>query len=43
MAAAANNPDFAKKVGIPQHVGKEFIDATPKGRFKKLKELVNKK
>ena len=43
MAAVSNNAVFAKKVGIPQHVGKEFINATPKGRFKKLKELVNKK
>ena len=24
MAAVANNPGFAKKVGIPQSVGKEF-------------------
>jgi len=24
MAAVANNPKFAKKVGIPQSVGKEF-------------------
>lgn len=24
MAAVANNPEFAKKVGIPQSVGKEF-------------------
>ena len=24
MAAAAHNPAFAKKVGVPQSVGKEF-------------------
>ena len=24
MAAVANNPEFAKKVGIPQSVGKEY-------------------
>jgi len=24
MAAVANNPSFAKKVGVPQSVGKEF-------------------
>jgi hypothetical protein len=24
MAAVANNPKFAKKVGVPQSVGKEF-------------------
>lgn len=27
MAAAANNPDFAKKAGIPQSVAKEFHNA----------------
>ena len=27
MAAAAHNPDFAKKVGIPQKVAKEFNKA----------------
>ena len=27
MAAAAHNPDFAKKVGIPQKVAREFNDA----------------
>ena len=26
MAAVAHNPAFAKKVGIPQKVGKEFAD-----------------
>ena len=31
MAAVANNPAFAKKVGIPQSVGKEFNKAD-KGR-----------
>ena len=25
MAAVANNPQFAKKVGIPQSVGKEYV------------------
>lgn len=24
MAAVANNPEFAKKVGVPQSVGEEF-------------------
>ena len=24
MSAAAHNPEFAKKVGIPQSVGREF-------------------
>jgi len=27
MRAVANNPTFAKKVGIPKSVGKEFSDA----------------
>jgi len=27
MAAAANNPKFAKKVGVPQSVGAEFVKA----------------
>ena len=32
MAAVANNPKFAKKVGVPQSVGKDFNDAD-KGKF----------
>lgn len=31
MAAVANNPKFAKKAGVPQSVGEEFIKAD-KGR-----------
>ena len=31
MAAVANNPSFAKKAGVPQSVGQEFIKAD-KGR-----------
>jgi len=27
MQAVAHNKDFAKKVGIPQKVGKEFVQA----------------
>jgi hypothetical protein len=27
MAAVANNPTFAKKVGVPQSVGKDFSNA----------------
>jgi hypothetical protein len=30
MAAAAHNPAFAKKVGIPQKVAKEFNQADAK-------------
>ena len=27
MAAVANNPAFAKKAGVPQSVGQEFVEA----------------
>lgn len=27
MRAVAHSPEFAKKVGVPQEVGKEFNDA----------------
>jgi hypothetical protein len=30
MAAVAHNPGFAKKVGVPQSVGKEFNQADAK-------------
>ena len=33
MAAVANNPAFAKKTGIPQSVGAEFIKADKGRRF----------
>jgi hypothetical protein len=33
MAAIANNPAFAKKVGIPQRVGKDFDDADKGKKF----------
>ena len=36
MGAVANNPAFAKKVGIPQKVGKEFTAATK--NYNKLPE-----
>ncbi len=35
MAAAAHNKAFAKKVGIPQSVAKEFNKADQKKRGKK--------
>ena len=35
MAAIANNPKFAKKVGVPQSVGKEFNNADKGKKFKK--------
>jgi hypothetical protein len=34
MEAVAHNPSFAKKVGVPQSVGKDFNDAD-KGKFSK--------
>jgi len=38
MYAAANDPEVAKKTGVSQKVAKEFIKATPKKKFKKLRE-----
>jgi hypothetical protein len=35
MAAIANNPAFAKKVGIPQSVGQEFNNADKGKKFQK--------
>jgi hypothetical protein len=40
MYAAAQDPEVAKKTGVPQKVAKEFIKSTPKKRFKKLKEKI---
>lgn len=34
MAAVANNPDFAKKVGIPQSVGKDYVKADEGRKFR---------
>lgn len=39
MAAAAHNPEFAEKVGVPQSVAKEFNKADQKkGTLKKKKK-----
>jgi len=35
MTAVAHNPEFAKKVGIPQSVGKDFSEADKGKKFKK--------
>lgn len=35
MRAAAHNPEFARKVGIPQKVAKEYADADKKKKRKK--------
>lgn len=40
MAAAAHNPDFAKKTGVPQSVAKEFNDADKR---KSLAKALRKK
>ena len=33
MAAVAHNPAFAKKVGVPQSVGKDFTAADKSKKF----------
>ena len=45
MVAVANNPKFAKKVGIPQKVGKDFAKADKGKEFKSggLYENIHKK
>ena len=43
MYAAAENPEVAKRTGVKQEVAKEFIEATPKSAFAKLREKVGKK
>ena len=35
MTAVAHNKAFAKKVGIPQSVGKDFVEADKGNKFKK--------
>jgi hypothetical protein len=48
MAAVANNPKFAKKAGVPQSVGEEFIKADKGRKFagggdmKESKKMVGK-
>ena len=38
MAAVANSPKFAKKVGVPQSVGKEFAKADKRKENEEDKE-----
>ena len=38
MQAVAHNPKFAKKVGVPQSVGKDFLNAD-KGNLKRKTEM----
>ena len=39
MAAVAKNPAFAKKVGVPSSVGKEFLTADKGKKFKEGGEM----
>lgn len=43
MAAVAKNPAFAKKVGVPSSVGKEFLTADKGKTFKKGGEMKESK
>ena len=42
MAAVANNPEFAKKAGVPQSVGKEFSNADKSRKFSKGGDMATK-
>ena len=43
MAAVANNPKFAKKAGVPQSVGEEFLKADKGRKFAGGGEMESKK
>ena len=43
MAAVANNPSFAKKVGVPQSVGKDFNQADKGRNFSKGGDMAESK
>jgi hypothetical protein len=43
MAAIANNPKFAKKVGVPKSVGEEFTKADKGKQFKRGGEMAESK
>ena len=34
MAAVANNPEFAKRVGIPQSVGRDYVESDIGRKFR---------
>lgn len=42
MAAVANNPKLAKKLGVPKSVGEEFIDADKAKKEKSAKVKASK-
>jgi hypothetical protein len=43
MAAAAHNPDFARKAGIPQSVAKEFNRADKIALWHAISKKIRKK
>jgi hypothetical protein len=43
MAAVANNPKFAKKVGVPKSVGEEFTKADKGRKFERGGEMAESK
>ena len=43
MAAVANNPKFAKKAGVPQSVGDEFLKADTGRKFARGGEMAESK
>jgi len=43
MAAVANNPKFAKKAGVPQSVGAEFLKADKGRKFREGGEMKESK
>ena len=43
MEAVAHNPAFAKKVGVPQSVGKDFSNADKGRKFSKGEDMATKK
>jgi hypothetical protein len=42
MTAVAHNPAFAKKVGIPQKVGKDFAEADKRSPIQKVTSAYRK-
>ena len=42
MAAVANNPQFARRAGVPQSVGREYMKADEGRSFNKGGDLVSK-
>ena len=43
MAAVANNPKFAKKVGIPRSVGEDYLKADKGRKFSRGGEMAESK